>query len=182
MQAWLVQFPPQFTNHGGGLPERTQKCHLGSTPALGAHGTPRFQQRHIRRAIGQLVGDVKNHRIHSGVTQHLRMFAQDIRVIRRVIPENRFPPMMRGVQGPPPRAIRLLHRQRIILKDFPYIPWSACPGVRPQPQKIKQGDGPIRARPSGFGSHRQGAPQSVGRRPWYRRQATPDRHCRHHHQ
>jgi len=64
------------------------------------------------------------------------MFAQDPPVIADIVPEQRFSPVVHGMQGSPEMAVSVPHRIGIRLQDAPDIVGAAI-GVCPMPQEIK---------------------------------------------
>ena len=127
MDAGLVERSPQMPQLAATQAvrrvrgERTQKCDLRRVPAGRAHVGEHADDLLPRGVERRPVAHVEHDDVNTSVTQHLRMLAQNERIVRAVIAEKRFAPPVVAVHRTPERRVRFLQGVWIRRQDLRYV-------------------------------------------------------------
>jgi len=98
MDAGFVEIAEQLIDHAPRVPEGAQEGDLGRPAAVAPDLGEDAQKLQVVVVVSDLVRDVENHGVDAGIGEHLRVLAQHVGIIREVVPEDRFAPVMRGVK------------------------------------------------------------------------------------
>ena len=161
VEARLIQVAVEFIDHFGRIPERAEESDLRWAAALLPGFGEDAQQGLVVGFVGELVGDVEEEGIDAGVGEHLGMLAQHGRVVGQIIAEDRFSPMVRGMEWAPERAVFFLHGFGVLGEDFRDVVWSTL-DMRTVPKEVENADETVGAWGTDLRVEGEGSAQGIG--------------------